>query len=161
MNGVPTGPRPDAANLNVLQMNNSGQGNISATLAGIENHSYKRAQFFLGGVRVELVDDTDDQELSTPQSSYSDAGEFAHRTGQGVWQLFGNSTFTLPEKIQLSTNFNASGDAHYNITTGFDNNGDGDFNDRPRYAAPGTPGAVKTPFGLLVGIGWNGCVSTQ
>ena len=120
-------------------MQNSGQGRVNATFAGVENHSYKRAQFFLGGVRVALVDDTDDSEFSTPQSSKTDAGEFAHRTSQPVWNLFGNGTFTLPEKIVVSTDLQASGDSHYNITTGFDNNGDGDFNDRPQYALPGTP----------------------
>jgi hypothetical protein len=50
----------------------------------------------------------------------------------------------------------ASGDSHYNITTGFDNNGDGDFNDRPEYAAAGTPGAIETPYGLLVASGGVG-----
>ena len=50
----------------------------------------------------------------------------------------------------------AAGDAHYNITTGFDNNGDGDFNDRPQYAAAGTQGAVATRYGLLVATGGAG-----
>jgi hypothetical protein len=57
-------------------------------------------------------------------------------------------------------NYNGGGGSHYNITTGFDNNGDGDFNDRPQYAAPGstasTPGVVSTPWGLLVASGGVG-----
>ena len=72
------------------------------------------------------------------------------------WNVFGNGTFHLPGKFDLSADFNASGDAHYNITTGFDNNGDGIFNDRPQYAAPGTPGAIATPFGSLVATGGTG-----
>jgi hypothetical protein len=153
LNGSPTGPRPGAANLNVLQVQNSGQGTIGATFLGVEQHNWKRLQLFAGAVRVNLVDDTDDSTFFTPQSSTSDAGEFAHRTGQQAWNVFGNATLTLPGKVQVSTVFNAGGDSHYNITTGFDNNGDGDFNDRPQYAAPGTPGAVQTPFGLLVASG--------
>ena len=149
ISGNPNGARPLAPNLDILQVQNSGQGQISATFLGIENHSYKRVQFFFGTVRVELRDDTDDNSLASPQSAYSDAGEYAHRTGQPTWNLFGNGTLTLPEKIQLSTNFDAHGDSHYNITTGFDNNGDGDFNDRPQYASPGQSGAIPTPFGLL------------
>jgi hypothetical protein len=62
----------------------------------------KRVQFFFGGVRVNLIDDTDDNEFSTPQSSTSNVGEFAHRTGQPVWNLFGNATFKLPSGLQLS-----------------------------------------------------------
>jgi hypothetical protein len=156
LNDVPTGPRPIAPNLDVLQVQNSGQGSRSSTFIGLEQDSLKHLQFFFGAVRREVVDDTDDNEFFTPQSAFSNAGEFAHRTNQPVWNLFGNGTFTFPEKIQLSTNFNGSGDAHYNITTGFDNNGDGEFNDRPQYAAPGTPGAIATPYGLLVASGGTG-----
>lgn len=156
LNDNPYGPRPGPANLNILQMQNSGQGNVNATFVGIEQHSMKRVQFFFGGVRVQLIDDTDDNDFSTPQSSTSNAGEFAHRTGQSVWNLFGNGTFKLPAGLQLSGNFNAGGDAHYNITTGFDNNGDGNFNDRPQYAAPGQPGAIQTRYGLLIASGGTG-----
>ncbi|QHN04832.1 hypothetical protein FTO74_16805 [Granulicella sp. WH15] len=156
LDGSPTGPRPGAANLNVLEMRSDGQGRVNATFAGIEQHTLKHAQFFFGAVRVALVDDTDDSELNSPQSSTSNAGELAPRSNQPVWNLFGNGTFTFPQKIQLSADFTAGGDAHYNITTGFDNNGDGNFNDRPQYAAPGTPGAIPTPFGLLTASGGIG-----
>ena len=101
LNGVPTGPRPGPANLNVLQMQNSGQGRANAVFAAVEQHTLKRVQFFFGGVRVELVDDTDDNQFFTPQSSRSNAGEFAHRSGQSAWNLFGNGTVKLPEKIEL------------------------------------------------------------
>ena len=76
--------------------------------------------------------------------------------GENEWNFFGNVTFNLPEKVQLTGDFNGGADSRYNITTGFDNNGDGDFNDRPQYAAPGTPGAVATPYGLLVASGGTG-----
>ena len=156
LNGIPTGPRPGPANTNILQVQNSGQGPVTAEFAGIENHTYKYIQFFFGGVHVDLRDNTDDNVFFTPQNSRSDAGEYAHRTGQTEWNLFGNSTISLPKKVQLSTDFNAGGDSHYNITTGFDNNGDGDFNDRPQYAAAGTPGAIQTQYGLLVASGGTG-----
>jgi hypothetical protein len=153
LDDLPTGPRPISPNVDILQTQNSGQGRANATFMGIENHNYKHAQFFFGGVRVNLIDNADDQTFFQPQNAYSDAGEYAHRTGQNTWNVFGNGTFKLPEKITYSINGNAGGDAHYNILTGFDNNGDGNFNDRPEYAAPGTPGAIQTPYGLLVAQG--------
>ncbi len=161
LNDSPTGPRPGAADLNVLQMQGSGRGYGNVEFAGLEQHSLKHVQLFMGAVRVDIVDDNDgngngNSEFFTPQTTGSNAGEYARSDGQGLWQVFGNATFTLPEKIQLSGNFNATGDAPYNITTGFDNNGDGNFNDRPQYAAPGTPGAVSTPYGLLVASGGTG-----
>jgi hypothetical protein len=166
LNGVLNGPRPGPPNVNILQVQNSAQTNANAVFGGVENHSYKRVQFFFGGLRLELVGDGDNNVFAMPQSTYSDAGEFAHRSGQGVWQVFGNSTFTLPGKVTFSTNYNGSGDGHYNITTASDNNYDGDFNDRPQYALPGTqpcaPPATAptcpraTPWGVLVASGGTG-----
>ncbi len=157
LNGVPTGPRAmGIANTNILQVQNSGQGRANVVFMGLEEHKYKHLQMFVGGVHIDLVDDSDDHSTSSPQSAFTNAGEYAQRTGNGAWQIFGNATVTLPEKIQFSSNLQASGDAHYNITTGFDNNGDGNFNDRPQYALPGQTGAVKTPYGLLVASGGTG-----
>ncbi len=156
LDGSPTGVRPIAPNVNILQMNNSAQGRANVVFAGIEQHTLKRLQLFFGGVRVNLVDDSDDSEFFQPQSAYTDAGEFGHRSNQGIWQLFGNASLTLPRKIVLSGNFHGTGDAHYNLTTGFDNNGDGDFNDRPQYASPGTAGAIQTRYGLLTATGGTG-----
>ena len=149
LNGLPTGPRPGVQNLNVLQVQNSGQGKANIEFVGVEQHSLKYVQLFMGGVHIDLVDDTDDTTFSTPQSANSDVGEYARRTNQPAWQIFGNSTVHLPGKVDFSTDIQAGGNAHYNVITGFDNNGDGDFNDRPVYAATGTPGAIATRFGLL------------
>jgi hypothetical protein len=156
LNGSPTGPRPGAANLNIFEMQNSGQGRINVVFAGIEQHTFKRVQFFLGGVRVNLLDDTDDNNFASPQSSTSNVGELARRTGQPVWNVFGNCSIKLPQKLELSSNFNGHGGSHYNVTTGFDNNGDGNFNDRPQYAPPGSTGGIATPWGQLVASGGIG-----
>lgn len=156
LNDSPTGPRPGVANLNVLQLNNSGQGGGNVVFVGVNQHAYKRVQFFFGGVRVNIKDDTDDTEFFTPQSSRTDAGEFAYRTGNSVWQIFGNGSLTTPGKVQLSTDLHAGSGAPYDITTGFDNNGDGDFNDRPQYAPAGAPDAVPTKYGLLTASGGIG-----
>ena len=156
LDGSPTGRRPGTPNLNVLQLQASGRGYGNVEFGGVEQHSLKHLQLFVGAVRVQLVDDTDNSEFFTPQTTGSNAGEYSRRTGNGLWNVFGNAMLTLPAKLQLSGNLNASGDAPYNITTGFDNNGDGNFNDRPQYATPGTPGAISTPYGLLVASGGTG-----
>jgi hypothetical protein len=156
LNGSPTGPRLGAANLNVLQMQNSGQGKAQLEMLMVEQHSLKRLQFMVGAIHILQSDDTDDNPFFSPQSSKSDAGEFARRSNGGPWQIMGNGTATLPYKVQWSVDFHATGDAAYNITTGFDNNGDGNFNDRPQYASASTPGAVSTQWGWLVASGGTG-----
>jgi hypothetical protein len=166
LNASPTGPRPGPANLDIFQMNNSGRGYGNVVFVGLEQHSIKRLQFFMGAVRVDIVDDADDSPFFTPQTTGVNAGEYARRDNNPLWNVFGNATLTLPKKIQLSANFNAQGLAPYNITTGFDNNGDGNFNDRPQYAPAGTPSCATvpagttcgypTPWGLLVNSGGIG-----
>lgn len=163
LDNSPTGVRPIAPNVNILEMQNSGQGGANVQFFGLEQHKLKAVQFFVGAVRVDVYDDGNDDEFFTPQSSRSDAGELARRANNGLWHVFGNATVKLPEKLEFSGNFRSYGDAPYNVTTGFDNNGDGNFNDRPQYAPTGTPLCVvnpnatpcgyATPWGELVNSG--------
>jgi hypothetical protein len=164
-NDQPLGPRPLAANLNILQWQDSGRGYGNVIFMGVNNQSLKHVQFFLGSVRVHIIDDTNDDPNFTPQRTGSNVGEYAIRNGNPLWNVFGNTTVKLPWALQLSGNLNASGGSTYNITTGFDNNGDGNFNDRPFYAPTGTPVcsaaisthcAYATQWGLLSTTGTGG-----
>jgi hypothetical protein len=165
-NGSPTGPRPFGANLNILQVQGSGRGYGNVEFLGLTNQSLKPIQFFAGAVRIDVIDDTDDGTFYTPQTTGSNAGEYARRDQEGLWQIFGNASLHLPRKLVLSADYNGTGAQAYNVTTGFDNNGDGDFNDRPQYAPTGTPLCAvnpnatpcgyKTPWGELVTSGGIG-----
>ena len=162
-NGLPTGPRPFGANLNILQLQGTGRGYGNVEFMGFSNQALKKVQFFAGAVRVDIIDNTDDNPYYAPQTTGVNTGEYARRDNQGLWNVFGNATLQLPAKLQLSANYNGSGMQAYNVTTGFDNNGDGDFNDRPQYAPTGTPlcsvnpnaspCGYNTPWGELVTSG--------
>jgi hypothetical protein len=166
LNGSPTGPRPIEQNINIYQLQNSGQGGGNVEFMGLEQHKLKYVQLFIGAVRVNVFDDTNDDDLYAPQSSTSDAGEIARRAGNALWHVFGNATAKLPEKLEWSFNMRSNGAALYNVTTGFDNNGDGDFNDRPQFAPANTPlcsansnaslCGYATPWGELVNSGGVG-----
>jgi hypothetical protein len=69
------------------------------------------------------------------------------------------SDLKLPEKIELSTEFFVQYATPYNITTGTDANGDGNFNDRPSYASAPGAGVYSTHYGLLTANTVNGDVS--
>jgi Carboxypeptidase regulatory-like domain len=86
---------------------------------------------------------------ATPQSSYSEQGESSRVDWQtsGLGGLMGH--MKLPLKAELSTELFASSGTPYNITTGTDANGDGNFNDRPSYASGPGPGVYSTQLGLL------------
>ena len=159
LNGSPIGPRPGAANLDVLQLQTSANTAGDVEFAGIGNQKFKRAQFFVGAVRVHILSDADDYAFFSPQSSATNAGEYSRESGNSLWQNFANVTVNLPKKVILSSNYYGNGNSPFNLTTGFDNNGDGNFNDRPQFALPGQAGAVATPFGNLVATGGTGVLA--
>src|SRR6202012_1778179 len=117
LNDSPTGPRPGPANLNILELQSTGRGYGNVEFMRLEQHSFKRVQFFVGAVRVQIVDDTDDSFFFSPQTTGSNAGEYARRTGNPLWNVFGNASLSLPWKLQWSGNFNGSGNTPFNITT--------------------------------------------
>ena len=84
-------------------------------------------------------------------------GEPITRSGRRFGDLSGEAA---KKTCSSARNYYGQGNRPYNITTGFDNNGDGDFNDRPQFAAPGSiagqAGAVGTQYGLLVASGGTG-----
>ena len=157
LNANPYGPRPFAPNLNILQAQNSGRGQGHGDFVGLSNFKRKRVQFFIGALHMDIRDNTDDKLFFQPQSAYTDAGETVRRTGNSLWSVFGNVNIALPYKLALAGNGYANGGSPFNLVTGSDNNGDGNFNDRPQYAPAGSRADNKTifatPLGLLTNAG--------
>ncbi len=149
----PTGPRPGLANTNILEAQPSGKLHGDIEFLSVSQQKLKQLSIFVGYVHLNLRGTTDNSLTFTPQNSYSDAGEVAHRTGQPSHQMFGNATLHLPRKVDLSSEYRLHSGNPYNITTGFDNNGDGNFDDRPAYALAGDPTAIATRYGMLTPTG--------
>jgi hypothetical protein len=145
-------PRPGMPNMNVFEYQNSAHTVGSVFWAGIEQKSYKRWTINMGLWNVNFYGNT-----GTPQSSYSNRGEFARPDWQSSGAL-AESDLKLPYKIELSTQAYWHYGTPYNITTGIDANGDGTFNDRPSYASAPGPGVYSTPFGLMTTNAVNGDV---
>ncbi len=153
-------PRPLVPNENILQFQNSGHLSGNVVFLGLDQHSYKRFGFFAGYVRLDFNADTG-RGAVMPQSSYSNAGEFSRPDWQRNNQFFAFGNVNLPYKVELDTQIDASSGSPYNVTTGLDANGDGDFNDRPSYAPAGTvagDGNYATRFGMLSTNAVNGNV---
>jgi len=150
-------PRPIASNENILQYQNSGHlvGNVVSF--NLDQHSYKWLGLYFRYAHYNFKCDAGETDLS-PQSSYSERGESAHVDWFRENRVSFSGNLTLPFKIELATEFDAGDGIPYNITTGTDNNGDGDFNDRPSYASVSGPGVYSTRFGLLTTNTVNGNV---
>ena len=155
-------PRPIAANENIFLYQKVAHMRGRFLVLSLGQNDYKRfglSAFYVhmagvrsdGGFRGE-----DTSGAATPQSSYSEQGESSRVDWQtsGLFGLMGH--VKLPLNTELSTELFASSGNPYNITTGTDANGDGNFNDRPSYASAPGPGVYSTQFGLLTTNTVNG-----
>ncbi len=144
----PTGPRPLQLNANLLQFQQTGVLHGNVLFAGIDQHSLKYVQIFAGYIRMDLRGDAD-TDTFLPQNN-SNTGEMARPSWEATHHLIVFSSVKLPHAVALSLQFDAASGLPYNVTTGFDNNGDGNFNDRPFLSPAGTSAPVyATRFGDL------------
>jgi hypothetical protein len=151
-------PRPIAPNENIFQYQNSGHllGNLVSF--NLDQHSYKRLGLSFRYAHMNFKSNVVDSGINSPQSTYNEIGE----SGRVEWSKNNYCSLTgnliLPYKLEVATQFDAGDGRRYNVTTGTDNNGDGNFNDRPSYASKPGPGVYATPFGLLTANTINGNV---
>ena len=146
-------PRPIAPNKNIMQYQTYGHYRGAVYVVNVEQHSYQRLTLDASYWYLDFRGNP-----TTPQSTYSSQGD----SGRPDWLSRDGVSFlgnvVLPYKINVSTELEAVPGRPYNITTGTDANGDGDFNDRPSYAASSGPGVYDTRFGLLTTNTVNGNV---
>lgn len=146
-------PRPLAPNVNIMQYQNYGHSRGAKYVASLKQNSYKRFSLNATFWYLDFIENP-----QTPQSSYSDRGEASRpdwmRRG-GVSVL---GVLQLPYKVELDTQFSATPGLPYNITTGTDANGDGNFNDRPSYVSALGTGVYSTAYGPLTTNTVNGNV---
>lgn len=148
LDGSPTGARPIEPNVNLYQFQQTGRLGGNVLFVGVDQHSLKQLQIFAGYVRMDLRGDADSSTFF-PQSSFSNRGEIARPSWEATHQLIAFSNYVLPRSVNLSVQFNAASGLPYNVTSGFDNNGDGVFNDRPVFSTSSSTTVYNTRFGLL------------
>jgi Carboxypeptidase regulatory-like domain len=156
-------PRPIAANENIFRYQQLAHRRGGLVEFALQQYSFKRFNLSADYLRLDFRSDGgfrlgDLPGAANPQSSYSEKGESARWDAERRNLFFASSNLHLPFKIDLSSLFDFTSGQPYNITTGTDANGDGDFNDRPSYASAPGPGVYSTPFGLLTTNTVNGNV---
>ena len=148
LDGTPTGPRLIEANTNLYQFQQTGRIGGNVLFAGLDQHSLKHLQIFAGYIRMDLRGDAD-AATEFPQNSNSDAGEIARPVWESTHHLIAFANYSLPKGVNLSMQFDSASGVPYDITTGFDNNGDGVFNDRPVFSTAASTVNYATQFGNL------------
>ncbi len=143
-----TAPRPFGTLENALQFESSGKLNGRVLYVGVNQNTNKFFSLNAGYLFFDFLTDADSA-FALPQSSYDFSGERARPFWQTRHRVFVSATANLPYKLRLSAQFNAASGAPFNITTGRDNNGDGNFNDRPDLSFANDSEAISTIFGFL------------
>jgi hypothetical protein len=141
-------PRPSGSAENILQFESSGQIWGRVLYLGVNQSANQYFNVFAGYLHFSFRTDADTPFL-LPQSSYDFSGEWARPFWQARHRFFLTNILNLPRKFRLSTSIIAFSGTPFNITTGRDNNGDGNFNDRPSVVGSSDPRAIVTPFGVF------------
>jgi hypothetical protein len=143
-----TAPRPFGYDGNILQFESSGQLKGRVLYVGVNQNSLRLFSLNAGYLNFDFKTDADG-DFALPQSSYDFTGEWARPFWQTRHLLFVSASTDLPWKVRLFASLNANSGRPFNITTGRDNNGDGNFNDRPGVTTADDPQAIATRFGFL------------
>jgi len=151
--------RPIVPDENIVEYQNSASAAGPALTASLEQHHYKRFGLLARYGFVNFKADSPGNRI--PQSSYSDKGEWGRLNYERKSSFTFFGTLNLPYKVQSALQFDIGDGRAYDVTTGTDNNGDGNFTDRPSYASALGAGVYSTRFGLLTTDTINGNVPTN
>lgn len=146
-----TAPRPIAPAVNIFEYQPSGSLRGPVLFVGINQFFSKRYTLLIGYLNFDMTSDADNSG-TFPQSAFSGRGEMARPGWEAKHRVFATQQLTLPGQVSLSSHLETASGLPYNITTGFDNNGDGIINDRPSIASPSDPSGIPTIFGRLTPV---------
>jgi hypothetical protein len=129
---VPGGGRPDPTAGNITQIESVAYSKNHTLLVGLNFNNMKRR--ILASINYLLAKNTNeaDSPFSLPADNFDLAAERGPAITDARHRVFGLFNTQLFYGLSLGTLFNYSSATPYNITTGFDDNGDSVINDRPR-----------------------------
>jgi hypothetical protein len=144
--GLASARRPYGVDENMIQIESAGRLKGNVIFAGANQSRSKHFTLFFGYLYFNFHTDAD---TVLPQNSYNLNAEWARPSWQAQNRVFGVLILNLPHQVRLSSNLNVASGTPLNIVTGFDNNGDGIYTDRPSFSIASAPGAVVTPLGVF------------
>jgi hypothetical protein len=144
------GIRPYPNEGNLYQFESDGLFNQNQLITNLNLHMGTRVSLF-GFYSLNFSRSNTAGVSSFPSNPYDIALDYGRAAFDTRNRLFLGGSFSLPKGVRLSPFMMANSGSPFNITTGYDNNGDSIFNDRPAYAPAGATGAniVKTRWGTF------------
>jgi hypothetical protein len=130
-----TGLRPDPRYLRVTQYETEGHSWYSALLMSLERRGTKGPGFGVSYTLAKAIRDVEGF-LFLAQDQLNPAAEKALASNNRTHQLVGRMNWLLPGGIQVAGLVQYRSGSPWNVTTGRDNNGDTEQNDRPDLVNP-------------------------
>lgn len=148
--------RPDPLAGNVVQVESSARS--TRHLLNINLNSFGKRIYYLVDYSLSKSVNESDDPLSLPSNNFNLRAERGPAIDDARHRLYGTLGVKLFKGLRLATTLNASTALPYNITTGFDDNGDTTVNDRPagisRNSARGAPQwSVSSRFSWNIDFG--------
>jgi hypothetical protein len=142
------GAAPGSSVAQVFQFESSGRSLQRELMVGLRGSHGRFVTLFANYIYGVKYSDTDSP-FTTPANSQDLAGEYGYAADDQRHQFVSGTTVQLRGGLSVSPYLVFATGRPINITTGFDNNGDTVFTDRPSFATPGEPGAINTRYGWL------------
>lgn len=128
---MPGGGRPDPSAGNITQVESTGRFENNLVVTGINlNLPWHRTSLFTNYVLGRMRNDYDGP-FGLPADNFNLAAEWGPSLNDVRHRLSGMLNMNLWSNLKLATSFTAASGTPYNITTGYDDNGDTVSNDRP------------------------------
>lgn len=148
VNAPVNGVRPDPSQGNIYQYDSSGRLNQHQILLNFRSNISKRISLFGNYAFGRAKSDTDGPG-TFPADQYDLDGEYGDATSDIRHRFVIGGNLRAPLGLSLSPFISFRTGVPFNVTTGFDNNGDTLFTDRPAFAGASELGAVVTKFGTF------------
>ena len=144
----PAGPRPFGATGDIFEYEASGLYNQRQWMTNVNSRVNRRFSMF-GYYSLNFANSNTDGVGSFPANQYDLAGEYGRSSLDSRHRVFIGGNLTAPLNLRFSPYISGRSGNPFNVTTGRDFYGDTKYTDRPALAAPGTPGAIVTPWGVF------------
>lgn len=155
---LPGRGRPDPTQGNITQVAAIAGSLGHAVMVNLNWANIPRRIFLAANYRWSKTTNDADGPFSLPMDSFNLRAERGPALSDIRHMFFLMSNFTLFKRLSLGTTFNYMSALPYNITTGFDNNGDAVINDRPagfrRNSGRGV-GQINLNTRLAWSFGWG------
>jgi hypothetical protein len=132
------GVYPDPLYGLVTELQSTGSSDLDRLMININYANPQRRLFFGGNYQLSRILNYTDSDFSLPADNYDLAAEWGPSSRDARHRFFAMANIGTPKNTRVALFVQGSSALPYNLTTGFDTNGDTVINDRPNGATRNT-----------------------